>query len=546
MKLRFNILLAAVLVFGLSACQDLSVENPNNPDRTKALASPQDVEALVANGFNRFWQASQTYDSSMMYSTIADEMSSSWANWGMRDMSSEPRIAWNNDPAYSRAASVRTPWFSAYVCISDAVDGLGALEGNEALFASEGIDTNRLKAMAHFSMGACLGLLGMRYDKAFIVDETVDLEAVALGTVDLIAEEYSKVTEAAVRKLDDAIEVARNNSFTISADDDWIFGLTVTNTDLIKIANSLAARYLALNARSAAERADPTKTDWSEIISRVDAGITADFTPIGDDNGDIREWDPMKFYGQEHTTWARTDYRTVGPADESGGYVTWLATPVANRNTFAGYTSSDRRITGPDGPTDDGKYQKYVGIPGPWPSARGTYHYATHTHNRFVYYLNDNANGPMPFMVKAEMDMYKAEGLLRTGGSTATVASLIDNTRVTNGELPSAAGAPAGSSTDGHWSNTQIHLNGTLWGYLIHEWRMETQQTAGGIAWAYARGLGNLVQGTPVHMPIPGAELETLAQDNYTFGGVGGEGGAPKGSTLWEQAFAGRTGVRVK
>jgi len=543
MKLRFIYGLAVVLALGLSACQELAVDNLNNPDRTKALASPADVEKLASDTFTNYWGANQWSSRSMPWSTVADEISSSWANWGMRDMSSEPRIAWNNDPAYAREEFTESTWFGSYGCISNASDELIAGEGNEALFESEGVDTNRLKAFAKFNLGLCLGTLGQRFDRAFIVDETTDLEAVALGTIDLDLAPQSEVIAAAVAKLDEAIAIATANSFVISAADDWIFGLDVSNTDLIRLANSFAARFLVNGSRTPEERA---AVDWAEVIRRVDSGITQNFAPIGDDNGDIREWDAMKFYGQNHTTWARADYRSVGPADETAGYAGWLATPLEQRNVYDGYSSSDRRITGPSGPEESGTYFRYVGVQGPFPSARGTYHYATHTHNRYLYYNEANANGPMNHMEKAEMDLYKAEGMLRTGGSAATIAQLINTTRVLNGELPPATAAtPAGTPADGSWKNTGIHLNGSLWGYLQHEFRMETFATAGALAYTTDRGWGDLVQGTPIHYPVPGAELETLALDNYTFGGVGGDGGAPKNKADRYLALEERN-VRVK
>jgi len=526
MKNRLVYALALLFAFGMAGCQDLTVENENDPDRELALAAPGDVENLVGNTFTDYWAANQWSDGGMPWSTIADEISSSWANWGMRDMSSEPRIAWNNDPAYSRNTMTEQPWFNAYTGISNAIDALIAVEGNEAQFEAEGIDPNRIKAFALFNMGILHGTVATRFDQGFIVDETVDLEAVALGQAELNLVSYTEVMDAAIEFLDRSIAVAQANDFTITADEDWIYGLDVTNQDLVRLANSFAARFLANEGRSPEERA---AADWGEIIRRVDAGITEDFAPIGDDNGNIREWDAMKFYGQEPETWARADYRTLGPADETGGYQTWLNTPVAERNV-EGLASSDRRITGPDSLTQDGKYFSYIGVAGPWPSARGSYHYATHTHTRYVDYLDANANGAMMHMVKAEMDLYKAEGLLRTGGSTQTAADLINNTRVTNGELESATGGDAvGSPADGHWSNIGIHLaSASLWAKLTHEFRIETFATAGALAWSRARGFNFLVSGTPVHFPVPGAELETLALDNYTFGGIGGPGAAPK------------------
>lgn len=528
MKIKRLYILAFLFAFGVAGCQDLTVENENDPDRELALAEPGDVQNLVGNTFTDYWAANQWSDSSMPWSTIADEISSSWANWAMRDMSSEPRIAWNNDPAYSRNTMTEVSWFNAYAGISNSIDGLIAVEGNEARYMAEGIDPNRLKAFARFSLGILHGTIAMRFDQGFVVDETVDLEAVALGTEELNLVPYTDMLAAAITNLDQAIAIAQANDFTITPDDDWIYGLTVTNEDLVKLANSFAARFIANAGRSPAERA---ATDWAEVIRRVDAGITQDFAPIGDDNGNIREWDAMKFYGQEIETWARADYRTIGPADETGGYQAWLDTPVEERQVF-NLATTDRRITGPDSLKQDGKYFSFLGIAGPWPSARGTYHYASHAPKRYVDYLNNNANGPMMHMVKAEMDLYKAEGLLRTGGSTQMAADLINNTRVTNGELEPATGGDAvGSPTDGGPTAIGVHLPGaSLWSKLKHEFRIETFATAGALAWSYDRGFDHLVTGTPIHFPVPGAELETLALVNYTFGGVGGPGAAPKRS----------------
>ena len=68
---------------------------------------------------------------------------------------------------------------------------------------------------------------------------------------------------------------------------------------------------------------------------------------------------------------------------------------------------------------------------------------------------------------------------------------------------------------------------------MKYEKRIETFQTAAGIAYFDDRGWGDLVTNTPIHFPIPGRELETLGLQQYTFGG-GGDGSAPKaGDSYW-------------
>lgn len=512
--------LAVLLVVTLTGCQDLSVENENSPDRQQVLATPTDIEQLAAGTFLDFWSGTQWCNESMVTSTMADAHSCSWANWAMRDMSSEPRSAWNNSPAYSRAPAGADPWFDNYVAISNASDVLRAIENTEAAaFESENVDVARIEAFVNFTMGLAYGHIASMYDRGFLVDETTDAEGVARGEVELELQPYSAVTEFAISKLDKAIQIASNNSFTITAEEDWIFGLTVTSDDLVRIANSYKARYAAVSARTPSERADLNhiNADWSQVITWIDNGVTETFAPIGDDSG-ATEWDCMKFYGQEPNTWSRADYRTIGPADESGGYENWLDTPVAQRTPYETQTR-DRRIAGPEG--GDGKDFVDVGTEfTAFPVERGSYHYSDRTPAMYVEYLNNIANGPMPVLTIEEMDLLKAEALLRTGGSISEVAALIDETRVGRGELPSAAGTQVGEWSDD--PNPLAPGKVSLISMLKYEFGIETMLTASGLNYFTDRGWGDLVEGTPLHFPVPGDELQTVGLQIYTFGGVGG------------------------
>ena len=120
----FTYSLVLALAFGFAGCVDLTVDNENNPNRQVALASPEDVEGLASNLLRDYFWASQDCEMAFLLSTMADEISSSWANWGMRDLSSEPRPVFNNSPAYSRASAAEAPWFRGYLAISNAIDVL--------------------------------------------------------------------------------------------------------------------------------------------------------------------------------------------------------------------------------------------------------------------------------------------------------------------------------------------------------------------------------------------------------------------------------------
>ncbi len=498
----------------LAGCQELSVENESMLPGQRTSFTFEEVEALAGTLFAANWER-QGCGESMMLQTMADANSSSWANWGMRDMSSEPRIAWNNDPAYNWRTSIERPWFGSYGVIANANDilrQLTVLEEAGAITSSQ--DPRRLRAFAQFNRAWAHAYLALIFDQAFVVDDQVDLEAVARGDVELPLRPYADVMAAAVSQMEEAIATATANAFSISASDDWVFGLDVDNTALVALGHSFIAQWMALVARTPAER---VAANWPAIMSHIEQGMTTTFAPISD--GEEEEWDCMKWFFSNGTTWSRIDYQMLGPADEAGAFEAWENTPLQERLVFE-IATSDRRIVGGDGrnPFVNGKYTQFQGNNGPFPAIHGTYHYSSHNHRRWQDYINANATGPMAYMLLAEMDLLMAEGLLHTGGDLQQAADLINKTRVTNGELP-PAGAANGA---GNISDRQSHLEAaSLWAQLKHEKRWETLSTSSGLEYFDDRGWGDLTEGTPVHFPVPGSELETLNLQIYTFGGTG-------------------------
>jgi hypothetical protein len=102
-KFRFIVPIAMALLMVVGCSDQLDVANENNPDFLKVYSSGEDLENLTAGLFNTFYRGSHSYSGvSMMLATAADNVSCSWGNQGMRDMSWEPRIqAWTNTPSYN-------------------------------------------------------------------------------------------------------------------------------------------------------------------------------------------------------------------------------------------------------------------------------------------------------------------------------------------------------------------------------------------------------------------------------------------------------------
>jgi hypothetical protein len=506
MKILRILAVTGLVTLAGTACADLEVVNLNDPDRERALATPGDVESLITGAFRSYWYANQDWAPGPALSTGADEASASWGNFFMKDFSSEPRVAIPNSPSYGYAYVIEDPWFSAYSGLAAVRDGIIAIEGGLVIEDEDGADvTNRALTFGKMIQGLSMGWIALLYDQGFTLDETTDIETAVMVP-------YNEVMAVGLAKLDEAISLAGSTSFTTN--DAWMSG-TFTNTDLAKFMHSMKARFMAQVPRTEADRG---AVNWGAVISEINQGITEDFTIYGDD---IIWWDILKTYN-EFSTWARGDIRTLGPADQSGGYQAWMAMPVEQRNEFL-IDTDDARITGGD-PESDGLYFRYSGPSGFRPN-RGTYHFSYYSSSRYIPYWSDWL-GDMEFVTVAEMDHLKAEALYRTNGSMDEILQLVNKYRVPNSGLP----AVTANGVVGQDRCVPKMPNGAcadLWETMKYEKRIEVWHTAAGIAFFDDRGWGDLVQHTAVQFPVPAQELLTLLMDVYTFGGPGGDGAAP-------------------
>ena len=62
---------------------------------------------------------------------MGDSQSSSWGNYGMREMSSEPRAAINNSPAWDMHFILKTHGMTYMVLSQSAKDGLASLKAGQ-------------------------------------------------------------------------------------------------------------------------------------------------------------------------------------------------------------------------------------------------------------------------------------------------------------------------------------------------------------------------------------------------------------------------------
>ena len=115
-------------------------------------------------------------------------------------------------------------------------------------------------------------------------------------------------------------------------------------------------------------------------------------------------------------------------------------------------------------------------------------------------------------------DLLWAEGLLRSGGSKVTAATLINNSRVGRGGAGCAAPGTGGC---GLLPLTGAETDTAMYDALHYEQEIEFMGQ-GEDPFFNRRRIGPLPAGTPRQMPVPAKEMDVLLREIYTFGGPSG------------------------
>jgi starch-binding outer membrane protein, SusD/RagB family len=476
---------ALLLLMSASGCQDLTVQNRDEPDQGRAISNGDDVKALASSAFNEWFRATQHQDPVLALAVMADNLTASFGNFGMRFNSNEPeRIAYNNNPSATNDAPVAyQPWTRNYAALGLSNYTMGAIRRGVSI--GDANTTESYKGFAMLTQGASLANLGMLFDKAFIVDETTNTDTISL-------QPYANVTAAAVAKFDSVIAVSTGKTWTFPDPDASIVpGITLTADRMRRIASTMAARTMVFTARTAAQN---TATNWAKVLTYAENGISTGSAPFDITfTGDGNLWyDYLKLYG-ERPTWLRVDLRVINMMVDGTSVDRWTSETAP---AFPD-TTRDHRLT------TDFEYHTTI----PFQVARGVYHFSNWSHKRYRYHAFDQptaATGPMPHIIQAENDLLIAEALIRTGGDRNRAATLINKTHVTRGGK-----APA----------TAAMTDAQLLAKIMYERDVELMNTGGGQAFFDRRRVDGLQPKTPKHLPLPALELETLGLPVYTFGG---------------------------
>ncbi len=436
--------------------------------------------ADVDEAFRMWFSATHQGNSpALAMGVIADQLTCSWKNFGMNDLSSEPRTSFQNSESYSYRGIIEDYWENMYLTLSIVNNALAEIEGGAEAGAG-GEHNEMVKAWCYFIQGITHGYLGLVFDQAFIINETTDAS-------NLVLQPFTDIIDSAIIYLDKAITIADVNSFTLPYG--WINGPLYSNTEFSMLANSFVARLLVYQSRNGSQN---NNVDWDKVLNYANNGISFTFEPVMDD---VKWTDWYKVYGS-YPIWVRTDHRIINLMDNSypprwpADNISW-STPDGNDPGEA--LSPDNRLVQDFEYLSDNNFNP----------DRGYYHFSHYKLKRFDDYLATWV-GPVPEFYESENDLIKAEALARTGDLSGAISIINAGTYVTRGGLP-----PLGTGL----SPEQI-LDLTF-----YERDIELILSGMGIGFFDMRRRDMLQKGSLLHFPVPAKILNNYNVSVYTFGG---------------------------
>jgi hypothetical protein len=466
------------------SCQDFStdleVENLENPNDFILTSDPVALTATAGSIFQNWYMATHSYyGPGLALGVMSDAMTCSWGNSGMRDLSSEPRVAFNNSSSYGSAYITNNYFNSMYSVLSDA-NTLALAVKNGAAFENP----KQIEVVAKLGQALSIGYLALLFDKVWLSDET--------GVVGEGPANYKDAMTFALTKLDEAIVIANANN--VSFPDNWWPGNGGNATILKQFMNSLGARMLVNNVRNSAQKAT---IDWTKVLNYTNNGLTTDFKVTMDD---------VTWYAEAPQTyllypgWGRVDMRVINLMDPNT--TSYWADGII---TLPPATSADARLL------TDYQYRSS----NDFAAARGYYHYSNYRYQRLDDYITQWTI-PVVEISKAENDMFKAEAMASLNNLTGAAGVINAGTRVSRGNLPAVAATLTAVKAAIHYER-MVEFAHTGMGITFFEMRKE-----------------NLLQkGTLLHFPIPGKALESIPAPGYTFGGTQGVAGEDYSNAGW-------------
>lgn len=538
-------ILVFALMFFLSGCDglaDLDVENQNAPNRSEALANPDDVVSLLSGGYRSFYQGiygnggtgvPSFYAPGPHLDGFADAQTMTNAFESLWTPSQEPKVRLQNSLASNIPGNIIEPvWSPLNSALSTANDVIIQIESEGTEIRIDGADqTQKTLAAAYFLRGWAHGRLANLFDKSYVLTADTDLSNLEFSS-------YQQVAGQAASDLERASEIASNNDFTLEGTYlPW--SSSVSSAQFSRIANTVAARVLVSNSRTADENADLSSVEgysWNDVLSLTQNGVDQTVSLTLD--GFVGNWvDSYQYLSTVVKWYYRIDNRLINLMD-SDYPVKYPTSEAENGNLLPKAQSDDQRLcttttTGTGAPPPDpgyepeGCYFAFVTDLSFYTVSRGPRLFSNYWWARpFALPQATGSTTPFgasqrPFFLEAENSTMQAEALIRANGDVGGARQIINNgTRTENGGLdPLPSDASQSEVVNAIFYERDIELYRMVHGQTYYDLRRRSAMQAG----------------TPIHLPVPAGELQTVQAENYTFGGVNftSEFGTATGDQAW-------------
>lgn len=507
MKKIILFVLTILTLLSVSSCdifESMDVPNENQPD-INSLAKPEEFYSLLRNGYNT-WYNSSIAASPCMAFACAELFQTGTNSWGSGMVWFRPRPALFNDDAPDPVIIINFgAWYNYYSSVGITVRMSKMFDDPNFKISLNGTDyTNRAKAHTYIIQALLYGNIALLYDKAYLFTEESELP------FDYVAntKNYKEVMDYAVSKLDQAIDIIQKDE--INEDPaSVVAGVNFDKNLLLQFANSMAARFLASNARTQAEN---TQVDWNKVKNYSEKGLTEDFSVAYDQGwrGKVMTRDEgMNYFVLYNYNWQRASQWLMKKMAPNDPHAVNPIPVVQGSDSFKDWpeiiNSPDQRLK---------KYFKFDSMRNWFGADRttragyGTFILCQYRYWRYYDVVN-NEQGAIDHFLKVENDTYLAESLIRTRGDKVKITELINNSRVNIGGLPPAEASESYENLEEKMFYERYVECDLVWPQLgFFDRRRNNDQ---------------MIEGTVRHFPIPAPELKMHNQPIYTFGGVGHE-----------------------
>ena len=112
--------------------------NPNEPDRDRVTSNPQDVQTLISASYQTYFDNAQQTNPGLTTAAMADNLTGGFFDFGVADMTEEPRSTYNASPLNTRGFVGRAPWDRLYPVISNVSDAIAAIDRGVAITTGPG------------------------------------------------------------------------------------------------------------------------------------------------------------------------------------------------------------------------------------------------------------------------------------------------------------------------------------------------------------------------------------------------------------------------